>query len=86
MVWAWMLWSPYALATECYHGCGQGCFGHHMFSEHAGYCGLGIDVCSWNTNAVMVVDMDVLVIICSWNTNDIMVWAWMLWSAYALGA
>ena len=31
--------------------------------------------------------MDALVSVCSWNTNEIMawVWAWMLWSAYALG-
>ena len=29
--------------------------------------------------------MDALVSVCSGNTNEIMVWAWMLWSAYALG-
>ena len=29
--------------------------------------------------------MDALVSACSWNTNGIMVWAWMLWSPYALG-
>ena len=29
--------------------------------------------------------MDALVTVCSWNTNRIMVWAWMLWSRYALG-
>ena len=29
--------------------------------------------------------MDALVGVCSWNTNEIMVWAWMLWSPYALG-
>ena len=29
--------------------------------------------------------MDALVSVCSRNTNGIMVWAWMLWSAYALG-
>ena len=29
--------------------------------------------------------MDALVIVCSWNANGIMVWAWMLWSSYALG-
>ena len=30
--------------------------------------------------------MDALVIVCSWNTNGIMLWAWMLWSSYALRA
>ena len=29
--------------------------------------------------------MDALVIVGSGNTNEIMVWAWMLWSSYALG-
>ena len=29
--------------------------------------------------------MDALVTVCSRNTNGIMVWAWMLWSADALG-
>ena len=29
--------------------------------------------------------MDALVTVCSWNTNAIMLWAWMLWSTYALG-
>ena len=29
--------------------------------------------------------MDALVSVCSWNTKGIMVWAWMPWSAYALG-
>ena len=29
--------------------------------------------------------MDALVSVFSRNTNEIMVWAWMLWSAYALG-
>ena len=29
--------------------------------------------------------MDALVTVCPWNPNGIMVWAWMLWSLYALG-
>ena len=29
--------------------------------------------------------MNALVTVCFWNTNGIMVWAWMLWSPYALG-
>ena len=32
-----------------------------------------------------VLGMDALVSVCSWNTNRIILWAWMLWSAYALG-
>ena len=42
-----------------------------MLLEHDRYYGLG---------------MDALAIECSWNTNGIMVWAWMLWSSYALAS
>ena len=70
MVWAWMLWSPYALGTGTRLWFGHGCSGHHMLLEQERDCGLG---------------MDALVTICSWNRNEIMVWAWMLWSPYALG-
>ena len=70
MVWAWMLWSGYALGTRTLLWFGHGCFGQGMLSEHERYYGLG---------------MDALVRVCSRNTNAIMVRAWMLWSAYALG-
>ena len=70
MVWAWMLWSPYALGTRTSLWFGHGCSGHRMLSKHERYCGLG---------------MDALVSGCSRITNVIMVWAWMLWSPYALG-
>ena len=70
MVWAWMLWSPYALGTRTELWFGHGCSGQRMLLEHERNYGLG---------------MDALVTVCSWNTNGIMVWAWMLWSAYALG-
>ena len=70
MDWAWMLWSSYALGTQTLLWIGHGCSGHRMLLEHRHYYGLG---------------MDALVIVCSWNTNIIMVWAWMLWSSYALG-
>ena len=70
MVWAWMHWSSYALGTRTRLWFGRGCSGHRMLWEHERDYGLG---------------MDALVIVCSWNTNEIMVWAWMLWSAYALG-
>ena len=49
---------------------GHGCSGHRMLWEHERDYGLG---------------MDALVSVYSGNTNEIMVWAWMLWSAYALG-
>ena len=68
--WAWMLWSPYALGTRTELWFGQGCSGHCMLVEHERNYGLGLDA---------------LVTICPWNTNGIMVWAWMLWSPYALG-
>ena len=70
MVWAWMLWSSYALGTRTRLWFGHGCSGHRRLWENERDYGL----C-----------MDALVSVCSWNTNEIMVWAWMLWSAYALG-
>ena len=70
MVWAWMLWSPYAFGTRTELWFGHGCSGHRMLLEHERNYGLG---------------MDALVTVCFWNTNGIMVWAWMLWSPYALG-
>ena len=65
MVWACILWSPYALETPKGLWFGHGCSGRHMLLKHKGNYGLA---------------MDALVIECSWNTNGIMVWAWMLWS------
>ena len=70
MVWAWMLWSAYALGRRTELWFGHGCSGQRMLLEHERNYGLG---------------MDALVSVCSWKTNGIMVWAWMLWSAYALG-
>ena len=70
MVWAWMLWSSYALGARTLSWCGHGCSGHRMLSEHERHYGLG---------------MDALVTVCSCSTNVIMVWAWILWSSYALG-
>ena len=70
MVWAWMLWSPYALPTRTEAWFGHGCSGQRMLFQHERNYGLGIDA---------------LVTVCSSNTIGIMVWAWMLWSPYALG-
>ena len=33
---------------------------------------------------IYALGMDALVTVCFWNTNGIMLWAWMLWSPYAL--
>ena len=63
MVWAWMLWSSYALGTRMELWFGHGCCGERMLLEHERNYGLG---------------MDAAVSECSWNTNGIMVWAWML--------
>ena len=70
MAWARMLWSSYALGTRTLSWFGHGCSGHRMLSEHERSYGLG---------------MVALVMVCSRSTNVIMVWAWMLWSSYALG-
>ena len=70
MVWARMLWLAYALGTRTELWFGHGCSGHRMLLEHERNYDLGTDA---------------LVTVCSWNTNGIMIWAWMLWSPYALG-
>ena len=70
MIWARMLWSPYALGTRTELSFAHGCSGHRMLLEHERNYDLG---------------MDALISGCSWNTNGIMIWARMLWSAYALG-
>ena len=69
MVWAWVLWSAYALGTRTLLWFGHGCYSAGMLLEHERYYGLG---------------MDASVTVCSWNTNVIMVWAWMLSSSSAL--
>ena len=65
-----MLWSSSALGIRTRLWFGHGCSGQRMLLEYERDYGLG---------------MDALVIVCSGITNEIMVWAWMLWSAYALG-
>ena len=70
MVWAWMLWQPYALGTRMLSWFGHGCSGNRMLLEHERYHGLG---------------KDALATLCSWNTNVIMLWAWAQWQPYALG-
>ena len=54
MVWAWMLWSPYALGTRTETWLGHGCLGHPMLLEHEEMHGFG---------------MDALVIVCSWSSG-----------------
>ena len=92
MVWAWMLWSAYALGTRRELWFGHGCSGQRTLLERERNYGLGMDalvsVRSWNTKGIMVwawMLWSSLVSVRSWNANGIMVWAWMLWSAYALG-
>ena len=83
-----MLWSAYALGTRTRLWFGHGCSGHRMLLEHERDYGLGMNALvsvllehEWDSG----LGMDALVSVCSGNTNEIMVWAWMLWSAYALG-
>ena len=82
MIWAWMLWSPYALGTRTEFWFGHGCSGRRMLLEHERNYGLGMDAlvieCFWNTNGNFGLGMDALDAVCSWNTNGILVWAWML--------
>ena len=86
MVWAWMLWSPYALGTRTELWFGHGFFGERMHLEHERNYGWGME-CSRDRLLLehernYGLGMDALVTVCSW-TNGIMVWAWMLWSRYA---
>ena len=50
MVWAWMLWQPYALGTRTLSWFGHGRIGNRMLLEHERYQ----TVCSRNTNVIMV--------------------------------
>ena len=82
MLWAWMLWPPYALGTRTEFSrtefwFGHGCSGHRMLLEHEQNSGTRTE--SYGLG------MDALVTVCSWNTNGIMVCAWILWSPHALG-
>ena len=65
-----MVWALRALGTRTELWFGRGCSAHHTLLEHERNYGLG---------------MGALFTICSWNMNGIEVWAWMLWSPYALG-
>ena len=70
MVWACMLWQPYALGTRTLSCFGHGRIANRMLSEHERYHALG---------------MHALATVCSRNTNVIMVWAWAHRQPYALG-
>ena len=54
MVWAGMLWFPYALGTRTELWFAHGCSGRRMLLEHERNYGLGMDalgsVCSWTTS------------------------------------
>ena len=76
-VWAWMLWSPYALAARALLWFGHGCSGCRMLLQHERYYGLGM-------NALVAVCSDALATVCFWHANVIVVCAWMLWSPYVL--
>ena len=78
MVWARMLWQPYALGTRTLSWFGHGRSGNRMLLEHERYHGLGMDT-------LASLGMGAVATVCSWNTNVIMLWAWMLWQPYALG-
>ena len=69
VVWAWMLWSTYALGTRTELLLGHGSSSHRELLEHERNYGLG---------------MDALVTVCSWKANGIMAWAWMLQPPRAL--
>ena len=87
MVWAWMLWSVYALGTQWEVRFGHGCSGHRMLSEHERFYGLHGCSCQrmlFQHERNYGLGMDALVTVCSRNTNGFMVWAWMLWSAYMI--
>ena len=65
----------------------HGCSGHCMLLEHDRTYDLGMDalVTLLEHERNYYLGMDALLTVCSWNTNRILIWAWMLWSPYALG-
>ena len=81
MVWAWMLWLPYALRTRTELWFGHGCCGDRMLLEPERNYG---DRMLLQREPNYGLGMDVLVSVCSSNQNGIMVWAWMLRLPYAL--
>ena len=72
MILAWMLWSPYALATRT------------LFLPWAWMLWSPYAVAT-RTLFFFALGMYSLFTVCSNNTNVLMVWAWMLWAPYALG-
>ena len=99
MVWAWRLWSPYALGTRTglalvtvcsWNTNGTMVWAWRLWSPYARtelWFGHG---CSGHRMLLehernYGLGMDALFIVCSWNTNGTMVWAWRLWLPYTLG-
>ena len=84
VVWAWVLWSPYALGTLTLLWFGHGC---SVCSQNTNV----IMVWAWVLWSLYALGTLTLLwfghgcAVCSQNTNVIMVWAWVLWSLYALG-
>ena len=54
MVWAWMLWSPYALGTRTELWFGHGCSGHRRLMEHERNYRLGMGALVTELLAVVV--------------------------------
>ena len=86
MVWAWMLWSAYALGTRREIGLGMDALVSALIKTRTElWFGHG---CSGQRMLLKHdgnygLGMDAPVTLCSWNTNGNMVWAWMLWSAHS---
>ena len=89
MVWAWMLWSVYALGTRTdilvwpWMHWSPYALGTRTESWFAHGCSGQRMLLKHERNNGL--PMDALVTVCSWETNGIMVLAWMLWTTYALG-
>ena len=81
MVWAWMLWSPYALGSQTLLWFGHGCSSHRMLLAQAllwfGH-GCSSHRMLLRNGLYYGVGIDALVTVCSWITDVIMVWARML--------
>ena len=73
MVWAWVLWSPYALGTGTILWFGHGCCGHRMLLEHELHLWFG-HVCFGHCillehERYHGLGMHVLVTVYSWNRS-----------------
>ena len=79
IIWAWTLWSSHASEHESYYALGMDallivCSGHRMLLKSLGTRTLSSFAHGCSVHRMLLE-----------HERYVMVWAWMLWSSYALG-